>query len=79
MFRMSESQREEIEDYVENDMDADTMVELLGNELIQELSVGFVADKHWLPLLTERYMEKIGESRADAILDAERVENDLYL
>ena len=79
MFRMSESQREEIEDYVENDMDADTMVELLGNELIQELIVGFVADKHWLPILTERYMEKLGAEWADGILDAEAVENDLYL
>lgn len=79
MFRLSESQREEIEDYVENDMDADTMVELLGNELIQELIVGCVPDKHWLPLLIERYIEKIGESRADAILDAEAIENDLYL
>ena len=79
MFRLSDSQKEEIEDYVENDMDAATMVQLLGNELIQELIVGYVPEKHWLPLLTERYMEKIGEARADAILDAERVENDLYL
>ena len=79
MFRLSESQREEIEDYCENDMDADTMVQLLGNELIQELIIGFVPDKHWLPLLIDLYIEKIGESEADAILDAERVENDLYL
>ena len=79
MFRLSQYEREEIEYYVENDLDADTMVELLGNELIQELIVGFVPDKHWLPLLTERYMEKIGESRADEILDAEAIENDLYL
>lgn len=79
MYRMSEYEREQIEDYVENDMDADTMVGLLGNELIQELIVGFVPDKHWLPLLTERYLEKIGEARADEILDAERIENDLYL
>jgi len=79
MFRMSDSQREEIEDYVENDMDADTMVELLGNERIQELIIGFVPDKHWLPDLIDLYLEKIGQERADAILDAERVENDLYL
>jgi hypothetical protein len=79
MYRMSDFEREQIEDYVENDMDADTMVGLLGNELIQELIVGFVPDKHWLPLLTERYLEKIGEARADEILDAERIENDLYL
>jgi len=55
------------------------MVQLLGNELIQELIIGFVPDKHWLPLLIDLYIEKIGESEADAILDAERVENDLYL
>jgi hypothetical protein len=79
MFRLSDSQKEEIEDYVENDMDADTMVQLLGNELIQEMIVGYVPEKHWLPLLTERYMEKLGEEWADGILDAERVENDLYL
>lgn len=79
MHRMSDYEIERIEDYVENDMDADTMVGLLGNELIQELIVGFVPDKHWLPLLTERYLEKIGEARADEILDAERIENDLYL
>lgn len=79
MHRMSDYEIERIEDYVENDLDADTMVELLGNELIQELIVGYVPDKHWLPLLTERYLEKIGESRADEILDAERIENDLYL
>lgn len=79
MYRMSDFEREQVEDYVENDMDADTMVGLLGNELIQELIVGFVPDKHWLPLLTERYLEKIGEARADEILDAERIENDLHL
>lgn len=79
MHRMSDYEIERIEDYVENDMDADTMVELLGNELIQELIVGYVPDKHWLPLLTERYLEKIGEARADEILDAERIENDLHL
>jgi len=79
MFRLSDSQKEEIEDYVENDMDADTMVQLLGNELIQELIVGYVPEKHWLPLLTELYMEKLGEERADNILDAERIENDLHL
>lgn len=79
MHRMSDYEIERIEDYVENDMDADTMVGLLGNELIQELIVGFVPDKHWLPLLTELYIEKIDESRADEILDAERIENDLHL
>lgn len=79
MYRMSDFEREQIEDYVENDLDADTMVGLLGNELIQELIVGYVPDKHWLPLLTERYLEKIGEARADEILDAERIENDLHL
>ena len=79
MHRMSDYEIERIEDYVENDMDADTMVELLGNELIQELIVVFVPDKHWLPLLTEPYIEKIVESRAYEILDAERLEYYLYL
>ena len=79
MFRMSDFEREEIEYYVENDMDADTMVELLGNERIQELIIGFVPDKHWLPDLIDLYLEKLGEARADAILDAERIENDMHL
>ena len=79
MYRMSDFEREEIEYYVENDMDADTMVELLGNERIQELIIGFVPDKHWLPDLIDLYLEKLGEARADAILDAERIENDMHL
>jgi hypothetical protein len=75
---MRPSELEDLEDYCENDMDADTMVKLLGNERIQELIVGFVPERHWLPALVESLIEEAEEGRADAILDAERVENDRY-
>jgi hypothetical protein len=76
---MQQHEYEAFEDFCQNDMDADTMVELLGNERIQELIVGFVPEKQWLPVLVDLYIERLAEHRADAILDAERVENDSYL
>ena len=79
MYRLSFSEQDRIQDFCENDMDADTMVKLLGNDRVVELITEFIDTKHWLPELVELYIEKLGESWADAILDAERVENDLYL